>query len=216
MAASGNFPFHQQRFFSGHFLFLQCLTPPLSLLYSDIIGDKIWCYGRGGDVGWWFIIVCISSSQGGTFTYRQIYKSSKSPSRSLPGKGKGPDDPHSRQKTGNGSAEVSIEGKLPHFDTGIVPVRRSPTSNLGDFLKKMQKYWEKWQLAWSEYLQMFSLLTITMTWSHPYHHITILLSIPWLQEIVWEGQCVRLMISAVLHWAATISPMQYTLQYWRM
>ena len=73
-------------------------------------------------------------------TYRQIYKSSKSPSRSLPGKGKGPDDPHSRQKTGNGSAEVSIEGKLPHFDTGIVPVRRSPTSSLGDFLKKMQKY----------------------------------------------------------------------------
>ena len=73
-------------------------------------------------------------------TDRQIYKSSKSPSRSLPGKGKGPDDPHSRQKTGNGGAEVSIEGKLPHFDTGIVPVRRSPTSNLGDFLKKMQKY----------------------------------------------------------------------------
>ena len=55
-----------------------------------------------------------------------------------------------------------------------------------------------------------------MTWSHPYHHITILLSIPWLQEIVWEGQCVRLMISAVLHWTAPISPMQYTLQYWRI
>ena len=46
-------------------------------------------------------------------------------SRWLPGKGKGPDDPHCRQKPGKGAPELSIEGKLPLFDTGIVPVRRS-------------------------------------------------------------------------------------------
>ena len=44
------------------------------------------------------------------------------------------------KRLATGAPEVSIEGKLPHFDTGIVPVRRSPTSNLGDFLEKMQKY----------------------------------------------------------------------------
>ena len=34
--------------------------------------------------------------------------------------------------------EVSIEGKLPHFDTGIVPVRRA-TTNWGIFLQVREK-----------------------------------------------------------------------------
>ena len=35
------------------------------------------------------------------------------------------------KRLATGAPEVSIEGKLPHFDTGIVPVRRSLSSNWG-------------------------------------------------------------------------------------